>query len=160
MEVNFPALLVAAVFAVALHWIWFHPRVIGMLYFRASGQTTDSMPRQASAKQFALMLLSALFIAFTLQFLVIHQYGALGMIGGDTTRAEPSFMAFMSDYGQAYRTVKHGMLHGFMTGLFFAFPIVGIGALQENRNFTYTLITGGYWTIACMIMGGIVCGWQ
>jgi len=40
------------------------------------------------------------------------------MIGGDTSTAKPSFNAFMADYGTAFRTFKHGALHGFLTGIF------------------------------------------
>jgi hypothetical protein len=66
----------------------------------------------------------------------------------------------MADYGSAYRTFKHGALHGFMTGLFLALPMVGTNALYERRSYKYTLIVGGYWCISFMIMGGIICAWQ
>ena len=98
-------------------------------------------------------------VAFILQMLTIHQFGALGMVGGDPTKALPSYAAFMADYGTAFRTFKHGMLHGFMSGLFFALPVIGTGALYERRKWRYVLITGGFWIVNCMIMGGIVCGW-
>jgi hypothetical protein len=60
----------------------------------------------------------AFLIAMTLQFLVIHQWGAVGMIGGDPTLAKPSYVSFMADYGTAFRTFKHGLLHGFIAGFF------------------------------------------
>ena len=101
----------------------------------------------------------AFFIAFVLRFLVIHQTGALGMVGGDASIAKPSYAAFMSDYGTAFRTFNHGALHGFMTGLFLILPVLGINALYERRSFKYTLVTGGYWVVCGMIMGGIICVW-
>jgi hypothetical protein len=79
------------------------------------------------------------------------------MVGGDTSKALPSFQAFMTDYGSAFRTFKHGALHGFMTGLFFALPLIGVGALYERRSWKYVLIAGGYWSITCLLMGGIIC---
>jgi hypothetical protein len=65
----------------------------------------------------------------------------------------------MNDYGNAYRTFKHGMFHGFFAGLFFAMPVIGTSALYEGRSWRYTLIAGGFWVVTCMIMGGIICGW-
>jgi hypothetical protein len=44
--------------------------------------------------------------------------GAVGMIGGDPTLAKPSYVSFMADYGTAFRTFKHGLLHGFIAGFF------------------------------------------
>ena len=102
----------------------------------------------------------AFLMAMVLQFLTIHQWGATGMIGGDATNAKPSFTAFMNDYGTAFRTFKHGMLHGFIAGLFLALPIIGTNALFERRSWKYTLISGGYWIVCFMIMGGIICAWK
>ena len=99
----------------------------------------------------------AFFISFVLQFLVIHQTGALGMVGGNADKALPSYSAFLADYGTAFRTFKHGALHGFMTGLFFCLPVIGVGALFERRSWKYTLIAGGYWVVTGTIMGGIIC---
>ena len=89
--------------------------------------------------------------------LVIHQFGALGMIGGTIETAKPSYSAFMADYGTVFRTFKHGALHGFITGLFMILPVIGIGALYERKSFKYVLVSGGYWIISFMIMGGIIC---
>ena len=88
--------------------------------------------------------------------------GALGMIGGPTKLAEvkPSFTAFMTDYGMAFRTAKHGALHGTLTGLFFAFPMIAISSLFERKSWKYIFIHAGFWTVSLMIIGAIVCGWM
>mgnify|MGYP001793796154 CR=1 FL=1 len=99
-------------------------------------------------------------MSISLQFITIHQLGALGMIGGHVETAKPSYLAFMADYGTAYRTFKHGMLHGFLAGLFLALPIIGTNALFEKRSWKYTLISGGFWIVCFSIMGGIICAWQ
>lgn len=81
------------------------------------------------------------------------------MVGGPPLidSAKPSFTAFMTDYGMAYRTFKHGALHGFMSGLFFAFPMIGINALFERKSWKYILIHAGFWTVCLTFMGGIIC---
>ena len=39
-------------------------------------------------------------------------------------------------------------------------PITGVNALYERRRFKYVLISGGYWIVSFMIMGGIKCMMQ
>ena len=83
------------------------------------------------------------------------------MIGGDPTMEGvlPSYQAFMDDYGSSFRTFKHGALHGLLAGLFLVLPIVGTNGLFERKSWKYILINTGYWTVALIIMGAIICGW-
>ncbi|WP_309641972.1 DUF1761 domain-containing protein [Flavobacterium sp.] len=160
MHINFLALLAAACSTLVVGFIWYNPKVFGNAWMRETGMTEDKMKGANMAVTFGVSVLYAFFISFILQFVTIHQFGALGMIGGDPSIAKPSYTEFMADYGSAYRTFKHGALHGFMTGLFLALPVIGVGALYERRSFKYTLIAGGYWVVSFMVMGGIICAWQ
>lgn len=160
MQPNFLALLVAALSTLVVGAIWYNPKVFGTIWMNETGMTEEKARKSSMVKVFSMTILFAFFIAFILQFLVIHQYGAIGMVGGDPSIAKPSYSGFMADYGTAFRTFKHGMLHGFMTGLLFALPVVGTGALYEQRSWKYILVSGGYWVVSCMIMGGIICAWQ
>jgi hypothetical protein len=94
--------------------------------------------------------------------LTIHQMGALSMIGGPESiaTAKPSYAAFMADYGDAFRSYKHGALHGFLSGVFLALPIIAINGLFELKSWKYIAIQAGYWIVIMTIMGAIVCGWQ
>ena len=49
------------------------------------------------------------------------------------------------------------MFHGFLVGLFLALPVIGTNSLYEKRSFKYVLVTGGFWIVCFMIMGGIIC---
>ncbi len=160
MQMNFLPLIVAAVSTLAVGFVWYNPKVFGGIWMRETGMTEENAKGANMGLIFGMTLFYAFLIAFILQFLVVHQWGASGMIGGDPTAAKPSYGAFMADYGTTFRTFKHGMLHGFMTGLLFALPVVGTGALYERRSWKYTLVSGGYWVVCCMIMGGIICAWQ
>ena len=160
MEIKFLALLTAAASTLAIGFIWYNPKVFGTTWMKESGMTEDKMKGANMAMIFGLSFVYAFLISFILQMLTIHQFGALGMVGGDPTIAKPSYEAFMADYGSAFRTFKHGALHGFMTGLFLALPLIGTNALYERRSFKYVLITGGFWIVCFMIMGGIICAWQ
>ncbi|NMH27586.1 DUF1761 domain-containing protein [Flavobacterium silvaticum] len=159
MEINFYAVLVAALSSLVTGMIWYNPKVFGNAWMREIKFTPDPNVKPNMIKMFGLTFVYSFFVAFFIQMMVIHQFGAIGMVGGDPTKALPSFTAFMADYGTAFRTFKHGALHGTMVGLFFITPIMGVGALYENRSFKYVLITGGYWVLTCAVMGAIVCGW-
>lgn len=160
MNINFIALLLAALSTLVVGFIWYNPKVFGTIWMKESGMTEEKMKGSNMIMIFGLSIVYAFFISFILQMLVIHQFGALGMIGGDVATAKPSYEVFMADYGTTFRTFKHGALHGFMTGLFLILPVIGVGALYERRSFKYVLVCGGYWVVSMMIMGGIICMMQ
>lgn len=160
MNINFLALLLASLSTLVVGFIWYNPKVFGAIWMKETGLTEENMKGANMIKIFGLSIFYAFLISFVLQMVVIHQFGALGMVGGDPTKALPSYNAFMADYGTAFRTFKHGALHGFMTGLFMILPTIGINALYERRSFKYVMISGGYWIVSFMIMGGIICMMQ
>jgi hypothetical protein len=157
MEINFLAILLAALSTLVVGFIWYNPKVFGGIWMRESGMTEEKMKGANMAMIFGLSVVYAFFISFLLQAIVIHQFSALGMVGGDPTGAKPSYAAFMADYGDAYRTFKHGAFHGTLTGIFLVLPVLGTNALYERRSFKYVLVTSGFWIVAFAIMGGIVC---
>jgi predicted permease len=160
MEINFLALFTAALSTLFVGFIWYNPKVFGTIWMKESGTTEEKMKGSNMALIFATSFIYAFFISFVLRFLTIHQTGALGMVGGDASKALPSYGAFLADYGNAYRTFKHGALHGFLTGLFLILPVIGTNAMYEKRSFKYTLVTSGFWIVCFMIMGGIICAWE
>ncbi|MEI7509679.1 MAG: DUF1761 domain-containing protein [Flavobacterium sp.] len=150
-------LLLSAFSSLIVGFIWYNPKVFGTIWMRESGISEEKIKGGNMLLTMLMAFIYAFFISFVLQFLVIHQTGALGMVGGNADKALPSYSAFLADYGTAFRTFKHGALHGFMTGLFFCLPVIGVGALFERRSWKYTLIAGGYWVVTGTIMGGIIC---
>ncbi len=160
MNINFLALLLAALSTLVVGFIWYNPKVFGNIWMKEAGLTEEDMKGANMVKIFGLSIVYAFLISFILQMLTIHQFGALGMVGGDPTIAKPSYAAFMADYGTAFRTFKHGALHGFMTALFLVFPLIGTGALYERKSFKYVMVTSGFWLVCFTIMGGIICMMQ
>ncbi|KRD08240.1 hypothetical protein ASE21_16240 [Flavobacterium sp. Root901] len=159
MEINFYALLAAAVVTLLVGFAWYHPKVFGTIWMRENNFTEEDLKKGSMLKIFGFTYIFSLMITMTLMSLTIHQSGAVGMVGGPPLidAAKPSFAAFMADYGNAYRTFKHGALHGFISGLFFALPIVGINGLFERKSWKYIFIHAGYWALTLTLMGGIVC---
>jgi hypothetical protein len=159
MEINFLALLAAAISTLLVGFVWYHPKVFGTIWMRESGMTEDKMKGSNMVVIFGMAVFYAFLTGMILQFLTIHQWGAASMVGEDVANAKPSYTAFMADYGTVFRTFKHGALHGFLTGLFLALPIIGTNALFERRSWKYTLVSGGFWIVCFMLMGGIICAW-
>lgn len=160
MEINFLALIVAALSTLVIGFIWYNPKVFGTIWMKESGLTGEKMKGANMPVIFIMSVFFAFLIAMVLQFLTIHQWGAFSMTGGNAVTAKPSYAAFMADYGTAFRTFKHGAFHGFLTGLFLAFPMIATNALFERKSWKYTFINSGYWILCFTIMGGIICAWQ
>ena len=159
MEMNILAILIAAFSALAIGFVWYNPKVFGNALIKESGVAVD---RDKKPNMILLMILSLVFaflIAFSLQPIVIHQWGVIQAAGGDPTLAKPSLQPFMADYGNSHRSFGHGVLHGLIAGLFLVLPIFATTALYERRSWRYVMITAGYWIICFMVMGGIICAW-
>ena len=160
MEFNFLAVLVAAVSALVVGFIWYNPKTFGNAWMKSAGLTEDQLKGGSMAKIFGLALLFAIMLAFSLQGMTIHQMGAFSMVGGDVENALPSYQAFMDDYGDAFRSFKHGALHGALAGVFIALPLIGTNALFERKGAKYIFINSGYWIVTLAVMGAIICGWR
>jgi hypothetical protein len=161
MEMNWIAVFVSALATLVVGFIWYNPKVFGTVWMKETGLTQDELVKGNILKTFSLTYIFSLMIVIIESSLTIHQSGALGMIGGPMkiNEALPSFNAFMNDYGTAYRTFKHGALHGFMSGLFFAFPMIAINGLFERKSWKYIWIHSGYWIVTLTIIGSLICGW-
>lgn len=161
MEFNFLAVLVAAGVPIVLGFLWYNPKVFGNVWMREAGVSEEKLKSGNMAVILGVSFLLAILLSFFMQLITIHQMGAMSMIGGDPSAEDvlPSFQAFMDDYGNSFRTYKHGAFHGLLAGIFLALPIIGINSLFERKSWTYSLINVGYWTLTLSLMGAIVCGW-
>lgn len=161
MEMNWIAIFVSALTTLVIGFIWYSPKVFGTAWMNENGFTQEELQKGNMLKIFGLTYIFSILIVTVEMSLTIHQSGAMGMIGGPMkiNEALPSFQAFMNDYGTAFRTFKHGALHGFISGLFFAFPIIAINGLFERKSWKYIWIHAGFWIVTLTIIGSLVCGW-
>jgi len=160
MEFNYLAILAAAVVPIIVGYLWYNPKTLGIVWMRESGMTEEKFRNSNMAVIFGISLLLSVLLSFSTQMLVIHQMGAYSLMGANPEAALPSYQAFMSDYGYAIRTFKHGAFHGFLSALFLFFPVIALNALFERRSWKYIFINVGYWTLSLTIMGAIICGWK
>jgi hypothetical protein len=162
MEFNFLAILVATLITFLVGFVWYNPKVFGTIWMHGAGLTAEEIEKGNMGKIFGLCFIYSLMLAFMMPTLVVHQMGALGMIGGPNfiDTAQPSYATFLKDYGDAFRTFQHGALHGFLSGVFLALPIIAINGLFERKNWQYMSVQAGYWIVVMTIMGSIICGWK
>ena len=162
MPFNFIAVLVASLVTLLMGFVWYNPKVFGTIWMSETGMTEEKAQKSNMLKVFGLTIFYSVLLSSAVPSLVIHQMGPLGMIGGPSLvdKALPSYSSFMADYGDAFRTFKHGALHGFMSGLFIILPTTAINGLFEQKSWKYILITAGYWMVSLTIMGGIICAWK
>jgi len=160
MELNIFAILVAALIPIAIGFLWYNPKVFGNAWMREAEVSEEKLKTGNMPVIFIISFILSFLLAFFVKFITIHQTGALGMVGGDLTKALPSYTAFMADYGDAFRTFKHGALHGTMAGFLFVLPVIAINSLFERKSWKYIWINSGYWIVCLAIMGAIICGWR
>jgi hypothetical protein len=163
MHVNFLVLLGATLVPLVIGFIWYNQKVFGTAWMAATGMTPENAKGANMVVIFGLTILFSFFMAFILQSFVIHQFPVFGVLGQQpdfkTEGSESSAMwnHFYELYGHSFRTFGHGALHGFLMGLFFAMPVIGINALFERRGFKYIAINAGYFIVSLTLMGGVIC---
>lgn len=76
MNFNWIAILLAALSALVIGFIWYNPRVFGAVWMKEIGMTEEQLKGSNMFKMLAGTFVYAFLISFILQFLVIHQMGA------------------------------------------------------------------------------------
>jgi hypothetical protein len=163
MEFNFLTTGIAALIPLVIGFIWYGPMLFQNAWMKEMGFTKESMQGGNMALIFGLSYVLSFLMAFVLQTLVIHQFGAQSVLMGEpgftegTGEAFVYFQDFMTQYGDRFRTFGHGALHGAMIGLLIVLPVMGTNALFEKKSFKYVMINAGYWTVTIALMGGVLC---
>ncbi|OAD46566.1 DUF1761 domain-containing protein [Polaribacter atrinae] len=163
METNIYIFLLAALVPLFIGFVWYGP-LFGNIWMKEMGFTKESLAGKNMILTFIFCYIFSFFIAFLLQSLVIHQGGVFStMLESGSMELQGETLAyfedFMTKYGNNYRTFKHGVLHGVLTGVFFVSPILSIIAMFERKSVKYVAINAGYWMVTLAIMGGIICEW-
>ncbi|MEQ1553960.1 MAG: DUF1761 domain-containing protein [Ferruginibacter sp.] len=151
-------LLVAGFIPLIVGFVWYNPKVFGYAWMKTIGKTEDDLKGANMALIFGLTYLFGCMLAMALMSIVIHQWGFNSVFQGDTSVESASYTKhFFETYGDRFRTFKHGVLHGSITGTFLALPIIGTNALFERRSAKYVAIHVGYWVVTMALMGGLLC---
>lgn len=162
MEMNFLYFFLAALVPLVIGFLWYGP-IFGNAWMKEMGFTKESLEGSNMALIFIVSYVFSLLIAFFLLPATIHQMGVFSTLANETGFAEQTgdawayFQDFLANYGDRFRTFKHGAFHGVLTGIFLVLPILGTIALFERKSVKYVAINAGYWIVVLAIMGGIIC---
>jgi hypothetical protein len=162
MEMNFYIFFLAAIVPLVIGFVWYGP-LFGNVWMKELGFTKESLADLNRVLTLTLSYLFSLFIAMFLLPATIHQMGVYSSLAGEPGFAESTgeaftyFQDFLLNYGDRFRTFKHGALHGILSGLFLALPVIAIIAMLERKSLKYIAINAGYWIVTLAIMGGLVC---
>ncbi len=165
MEMNYLAILVAALIPLLTGMIWYNPKVCGTAWMNASGMTEEKAKGANMPLIFGLTFIMSLLFSLGTSLLVIHQSHFYSILlnepgFGESGSAIQNYVdEFMLKYGSNFRTFKHGALHGFISSVLLVLPVISINALFERKGWKYIWINTGYWTLSMIIMGGIICSW-
>lgn len=131
-NVNWLAVLVSAVSAFLIGWVWYSPLLFAKAWMKASGMSEEKITKANMGKTFAFAFLFTLIAAINLAFFL----------------ADPSV------------TASSGALYGFLTGFGWMMMGIGVIAMFEQRSWTYILINGFYWVVSMTLMGLILGAWK
>jgi len=163
---NFVALLVAALIPLLIGFVWYNPKVFGTTWMKVAEMTEEKMQGANMLAIFGITYVLSFLAAAALNSIVIHQGHLYSILLEEPGFSDPDseigmFIAdFMKNYGDNYRTFKHGVFHGVAAGITLALPVLGINALFERKGFKYIAINAGYWIVTFALMGGIICAWK
>lgn len=169
MEVNFIAVIVAALIPTIMGFIWYHEKLFGKAWAAGAGMTEEKMKSGNMGMIFGLALLFSLILSFSLNFHAVHDAqvaGAMYYATDGTMEPEPGselaqwYEYFETNLAPANHVFSHGVAHGLLIGLLTLFPIIVTNGLFERRGWKYILINGGYWIICLVLMGGILAAWR
>lgn len=162
MEYNWIVLFGAALIPFAIGGAWYHPKVFGNAWMRATGLTEEQLKGSNMAVIFGLSYFLGLLLAAVMMPFVIHQMHVGSVLMNEAGFGDPQsevgqfLSSFNEKYGQNFRTFKHGAFHGGIAALFFALPVLGINALFERKSGKYIAIHTGYWVVTLALIGGVV----
>jgi hypothetical protein len=164
MEMNFYIFFISALVPLIIGFIWYGP-LFGNAWMKEMKFNKESLAGQNMILTFVLCYVFSFLISFFLMFLVIHQMGVMQSLQGEigfeqqTGEAFNYFQDFLANYGNRFRTFKHGALHGIMSGVIFVLPVLSIIAMFERKTVKYVAINAGFWIVCLAIMGGVLCQW-
>ncbi len=130
-NLNWLAIIAAAVSAFVLGGIWYSPLLFAKRWMKENGITAETAGNPNMIKIFGLSFLLSLVAAFFLAMFIGVDAGA-----------------------------SFGAMAGFMAGLGWVFTFLGITYLFERKTLAHFLINACYSVVSLTVMGFIIGVWQ
>lgn len=160
------SIIVAVIIPFIIGFIYYHPKVMGTAWMRASNLTIAELEKSNMMVIFGSCAVFNFLLAVQMHPITIHQWGFFSTMQNHQAEMEQAgtaanqlfeqFKPFMNEF----RTYKHGAFHGFLTSIFLVLPIIGVNALFERKTWKYIGIHWLYWAIVLMATGAFICGWH
>lgn len=132
MEINYLAVLAAAASAFVIGGLWYSPLLFQKAWMTASGVTERDLQKGSAARVFGGAVVLSIVMAANLA-------------------------AFLSGPGT---TAAWGATAGALAGIGWVALGIAVTALFERRPIAHTLVNGGYWAVAFIVMGAILGAWR
>ena len=130
-NLNWLAIIVAAISAFVLGGLWYSPLMFVKRWMKETGITEESTKNTSMFKVFGLAFVLSMIASFFLALFIGAEAGA-----------------------------GFGAMAGFMAGLGWVFTFMGISYLFESRTLAHFLINSTYSIVSLTIMGLIIGVWQ
>ena len=165
MDINYLTIVVAALVPLITGFIWYNPKVFGNAWMQAAEMTEEKIKGSNMAMIFGVTFIMSLLFAMGTNFVVIHQNHFYSILmnepgfGESGSELQNMIDGFIAQYGNNFRTFKHGALHGFIASVMLLLPVIAINAMFERKSWKYVWIHAGYWSLTFILIGGIICQW-
>lgn len=130
-QINFLAVLVAAILSFGIGALWYSPVLFGNAWMKLVGKTEEQIKSQNMVKIFGTAFILAVIISFNLA-------------------------AFLG----AESNLQLGMFYGGLAGIGWVSCSIGIVYLFEGKPLKLFFIDAGYQIVTYIIMGGIIGVWK
>lgn len=130
-QLNYWAILVAALSTFLLGGLWYSPAVFGTAWMRENGFTEEELKNSNMVKIFGLSFLLALVASVNLAMFLGAEADAM-----------------------------MGAFYGFLAGFGWVAMFIGTHYLFERKSMKLFLINAGYCVVALTIMGLIIGAWK
>lgn len=131
-NINYLAVLVAALSTFLLGGLWYSPMLFGKAWMSANKFSDSDLQTFSKARMFGWSFVFSLIMAFNLAMFL----------------ADPK------------TNVTWGMIAGALAGFGWVALAIAIIGVFENKSWRYVLINGGYMTLAFVLMGAIIGAWR
>ena len=134
-NINYLAVLVAAIGSFALGALWYSPILFGKAWQKQLGYTDEYLQSGSMGKIFGTSFLLMLIMAW-----------GMGML--------------LQGHGENQIDWLSGLIHGLVVGIAFAGTSIGINYLYQRKSFKLWAIDAFYQIIFLTIMGMILGAWK
>ena len=161
---NFWLVFVTGLIPLITGGIYYSEKVMANAWMKEANMNLEDTMKGNMFKIFGLTYIGGVMISVVLMGLVVHQMSISSAFQGTDFMTEGTvnaqiYNSAMEAVQGNFRTFKHGALHGTITALFLAMPLLAIPALFERKSLKYIGIHTLYYVITLALMGGVLCAY-